>query len=195
ATVVAHPSLPLLYVADRDGKTAVTCLPLGHGGRPDDEGTTALWVRGTAPHHKGLAVHPAGTHLYVSDPGGRALNVFALRPDGRADSDGPSLTLQVPPAPGPLAVHPAAGCLYFADRETGTLHRAALTPDGLLAPDTGPEPLPGLTAPHCTGVAVHPRGTYLYASATITLAVTELDPRTGRPSGRPVTLPLPRHRP
>lgn len=197
AAVAAHPFLPLLYVADREGTSAATLLPLGHGGRPDDEGTAALRVRGTAPLHQGLAVHPAGTRLYVGDPDEHALNVVALRPDGRADSDGPArtLTLQVPSAPGPLAVHPAAACLYFADRETGALHRAALAPDGLPDPDAGPERLPGLTAPHCTGVAVHPRGTYLYASATVTLAVTALDPRTGRPAGRPVTLPLPRHRP
>ncbi|GAA0621600.1 hypothetical protein [Streptomyces crystallinus] len=193
-TVVAHPSLPLLYVADRDEKTAVSCLPLGADHRPGDDGTTTLWVRGTAPFHKGLAVHPAGTHLYVSDPAGRTLNVFALRADGRADSDGPSLTHRVPPAPGPLAVHPAGECLYFADRETGTLHRAALAPGGLLDQDTDPEQLPGFTVPGCTGVAVHPRGTYLYAATAITLAVTELNTLTGRPSGRPVTLPLPRRR-
>ncbi|WHM37315.1 hypothetical protein [Streptomyces sp. BPTC-684] len=191
-TVAAHPSRPLLYVANRDEKAAVSCVPLSEDGRPDDGGTTTLWVRGTAPFRKGLAVHPAGTHLYVSDPQARALNVFALDADGRADSDGPSLTRQVLPAPGPLTVHPAASCLYFAEGETGAVYRTALAPDGLLAPDTAPEQLPDFTAPHCTGIAVHPRGTYLYASTATTLAVTELSPHTGHPSGRPVTLPLPR---
>ncbi|MFI1177801.1 hypothetical protein [Streptomyces melanogenes] len=191
-TVAPHPSRPLLYVANRDEKAAVSCVPLREDGRPDDGGTTTLWVRGTAPLHKGLAVHPAGTHLYVSDPQGRALNVFALNADGRADSDGPSLTRQVIPAPGPLTVHPAASCVYFAEEETGAVYRTALAPDGLLAQDTAPEQLPGFTVPHCTGIAVHPRGTYLYASTTTTLAVTELSPHTGHPSGRPVTLPLPR---
>ncbi|MFF1479305.1 hypothetical protein ACFVYD_17380 [Streptomyces sp. NPDC058301] len=191
-TVAAHPARPLLYLANLDEKAAVSCVPLGPDGGPDDEGTTTLWVRGTAPLHKGLAVHPAGTHLYVSDPRGRALNVFALRADGRADSDGPSLTLQVPQSPGPLTVHPAAGCVYFAERETGTVYRTALAPDGLPAQGTRPERLAGFTVPHCTGIAVHPRGTYLYASTTATLAVTELSPHTGHPSGRPVTLPLPR---
>ncbi|MFD9793891.1 hypothetical protein ACFWXK_23430 [Streptomyces sp. NPDC059070] len=190
--LAAHPALPCLYVAHGAGPVPVSRVPLDADGGPGEGGPAVEWARTAPPPHPGLAVHPDGTLLYVGDPGGRAVHVFALDAEGRARGGGPVRTRETGAAPGPLAVHPAGACLYFAERVTGAVFRDALAAGGL--PHTGgaPEPVPGFAAPDRTGLAVHPGGGYLYASTATALTVTELDPPTGLPVGRPVTLALPR---
>ncbi|MEU5439033.1 hypothetical protein AB0G73_37685 [Streptomyces sp. NPDC020719] len=187
--LVAHPTRACLYIANEDESAPVCWLHLGTDGRPQDGESVLTWLGG--PRHKSLAVHPHGTHLYVGDPQGRALGVLRLREDGGADGDGPLPLWKLSTPPGPLTVHPRARCVYFTEQGPGTVYRVPLAADGTFGQEAAPERMRDAAVRDCTGVVVHPKGTYLYASSDTTLTVIELDAVTGHPKRPPIPMPLP----
>lgn len=158
-----HPSGQWLYAAD---KGVIRCIPLAADGRPE---RASQWE--IAPcavldsEGNGLSVAPSGSHLYVTRRGRNEVLSFSLDTSGRLAHSGKAhtITLTKTNNPGALAFDAANNHLYIANGATEpTVTRIPVDKNGTL--QGGELPLTWSGAPLRKGLAIHPRGDFVYTT-------------------------------
>ncbi len=106
----------------------------------------------------GIAVHPSGDHLYVSDAEGKAVHQLDLGSDGRLTPMAtPSLPVTVTPSA--VTVHPAGIAVYVA--ASFEVFQFSVGPSGALTPMT----VPSVASAFVTrSIVVDAAGKHAYAS-------------------------------
>ncbi len=176
--VLAHPTLPYVYVVDYDGGT-VSQFNIGPTGLLTPMAIPAV-PAGTNPST--IAIDPAGAHAYVANFGG-GVSQYGVNP----------ATGSLGPLPGPnaptgtnanyIVVHPTGRFAYVAnDAITGnngnSISQYTINADGTLAPMT-PAAVPAGTKPRSITLDAAGRNAYVTNETDNTVGHYLVDPTSG----------------
>ena len=173
AAIAVDPSASHVYTASNDNPGKVSVFSIGPGGvlAPVTCDPTTACKAGNSP--EGIAIDPAGRHVYVANRGDGSLSLYSIQTGGTLTpiTCDPGTTCAVPAATG-IAVDPSGTHLYVASETSpGKVSVFAIAADGTVTP------LPCVPATNCqtvaeaTGLAIDPAGSHLYVTTGNSVAV------------------------